>query len=473
VRTFDVAVIGAGTAGLVSAAGIVRFGKKVALVERDRLGGECLYTGCVPSKALIRSAQVAHLARRGAEFGIQAQDVTVDFPAVMRRVKDVIASVGRHDSPERFRSWGVEVIKGEGAFESEHRLVVGGEPIEADRVVVCTGSRSFVPEVPGLREAGYITHVEVFDLKELPESLVIIGGGPIGSEMGQAFARLGSKVTLIERKDHVLNREDAELANLLMDVFRREGVDVRANSKATAVTVEDGKKGVTVTADSGEETVVWADEVLVATGRKPNTEALQLQQAGVAANDRGYIQVDSHLRTSQGNIWACGDVNGLYLFTHMADYQARVAVSNVLFPIGLRADYTAVPWTTFTDPELAHVGLTEAGAKEQLGDGVRAYVHKLADVDRAEAEGETDGLIKLVTDRKGRLVGAHILSANAGELLAELTTAVRLKRKVTAVAKTVHVYPTLALGLKQAADLYYQSVLGEGLSAKVLRWLAR
>lgn len=471
-RRFDVAVIGGGTAGLVSALGVARFGKSVALIERDRLGGECLYTGCVPSKALIRSAQVARLLRRAREFGLVSSGVEVDFPAVMRRVKEVIGSVARHDSPERLRSLGVEVIEGEARFESDHRLAVGEEVLEASRFVVATGSVSVVPAVPGLEEAGYITHVELFDLGERPGELVIVGGGPIGVEMGQAFARLGSRVTIVQRGPHILRREDPELSQALTEVLRREGVEVRTGTSAKAVRAEGARKVVTLSGPQGEQ-ALEADEVLVAAGRRANTQGLGLERAGVEVDGRGDVVVDRRLGTSRRHIWACGDVTGLYRFTHMAEYQARVAVSNLLFPVGLRADYSAVPWTTFTDPELAHVGLTEAQARDHHGDAARTYVHRFADVDRAEAEGETEGMVKLVTDRRGRLLGAHILGANAGELLAELTTAVRLRLKVTDVAKTIHVYPTLSVGVKQAAERYYESVLGAGVTGRVLRWLAR
>ncbi|HKP74626.1 MAG TPA: FAD-dependent oxidoreductase, partial [Longimicrobiaceae bacterium] len=394
---YDLAVIGGGTAGLVSSAVSAGIGARTALIEQHRLGGECLWTGCVPSKALIRSASVLHALRHAADYGIDAEGGRADFARVMERVHAIIRAIEPHDSPERFRSLGVNVIEGRARFTSPAEVEVGGRRVRAKRWILATGSRTAVPPIPGLEDAGYLTHETVWALRALPESLVVLGAGPIGIELAQAFARLGSRVTVVGAAAQVLHREDPEIAAVLARQLEREGIRLLLSSKASAVRVEGGEKRVTV-----GDTELRATEILVATGRRANVEEMGLEAIGVEVGERG-VSVDASLRTSAGNVWAAGDVAGPYRFTHVADYQARIAAPNALFPLRRKVDYRVVPWCTFTEPEVARVGLTEAEARERWGDGAGVFRYDHASLDRALCDGEPEGLTKLVLDPRGRI----------------------------------------------------------------------
>lgn len=471
-RKFDLAIIGGGVAGLVSASGAARFGARVALVESVSLGGDCLRSGCVPTKRLVRSAKVASLVRRAGEFGIDAGEVRVDFPRVMELMRKAQAKVGEHDSPERFSKMGVELFFGKGRFTSHHAFLVNGEEITAGRFIIATGSSPVVVPIKGLGEAGALTNETALTLTKLPGSLAILGGGPIGIEFSQVFARLGSKVTVFERRDRILPREDKELSDLLMEALASEGVRVELETEITSVERIGGKKVTNSSSSAGEKAFAF-DEVMAAMGRSPNVEGLGLETAGVEYDRRKGIKVDGRLRTSQAHIFGAGDVASLFAFTHVAEYQAGIALGNALFPLVKRsADYSVVPWTTFTDPELARVGFTEGEAREKFGNEVRVYRFPFEGVDRAVTDGETAGLIKLVC-RKKHIVGAHILGAGAGELIHEYVLAMRTGVPVTAVSGTIHVYPTLSMGVKRAADQYYVEKLFSGLfpriAAKIIR----
>lgn len=466
---YDLAVIGGGTAGLVASAVSAGIGARTALVEQHKLGGECLWTGCVPSKALIRSASVLHTLRRAADFGIDVEGGRADFGRVMDRIRSIIHAIEPHDSPERFRSLGVDVIEGRARFLSPEEAEVGGRRIRARRWLLATGSRTAVPPIAGLAEAGYLTHETVWDLTALPESLVVLGAGPIGIELAQAFSRLGSRVTVVGAAAQVLEREDPEIAAVLARQLGREGIRVLLNSKATSVRVEDGEKVITA---GGEE--LRAAEILVATGRRPNVEEMGLEALGVEIGDRG-VKVDASLRTSASNVWAAGDVAGPYRFTHVADYQARIAAPNALFPIRRKVDYRVVPWCTYTEPEVARVGMTEAEARETWGDaaGVFRYAHD--SLDRALCDGEPDGLTKVVFDPKGRIVGAHVVAPRAGETIHEAVLAVRHRLKLSDLSGMIHIYPTYPESLKRAADAFLRAKYSGGLARRVadlaVRWL--
>lgn len=471
-ETFDLAIIGAGTGGLVTAAGTSQFGARVALIEKDKLGGECLYTGCVPSKTLIRSAKVASLIRRASEFGIKVPSYEVDFAAVMSRVRKVIETVGRHDSPERFQKLGVTVIRGEASFLSSDTLRVGEGKIKSKKFVIATGSRSTAPPVEGLKEAGFLTHVEALDLVKQPKSLVILGAGPIGLEFAQLFARLGTKVVVLEVLGQILPREDPEIAQMLENHLKAEGIEIFTCTRAFHVESVDGKKVVYgncgVKKPTKDEASFTAEEILVAAGRAPNVEGLGLEKIGVASDKKG-VSVDDYLRSTARHVWACGDVTGKYLFTHVAEYQARLLVGNILFPFARKADYRVVPWTTFTDPEVARVGLTEAEAREHHGDRIEVYRHSFEDVDRAVAEGESLGVVKVVCDGKGQILGAHILGAQAGDLIQPLVLAMKQKVPIRRISQTIHAYPTFVEVNRRAADHYYRKKLFEGRIGSLLR----
>jgi pyruvate/2-oxoglutarate dehydrogenase complex dihydrolipoamide dehydrogenase (E3) component len=473
---YDVAVIGAGTGGLVTAAGAAQLGAKVALIEKDKLGGECLYTGCVPSKALIHCAKVASLVRRAGDFGITVPVSGVDFPRVMAYVRRVIATVGQHDAPARFQQLGVDVMHGQASFVTANTVQVGEGRLTSKKFVIATGSRSTIPPLEGLREAGFLTHVEALNLSQQPRSLLILGAGPIGLEFAQLFARLGTKVTVLEVVGQILPREDPEVAQTLEGYLRAEGVAIYTCTRAFKVEMTNGSRVMHGRCDvegaaKGDVTFA-ADAILVATGRAPNVEELGLERGGVETTEKGIV-VDNYLRTTAKHMWACGDVTGKYLFTHMAEYQARLVVGNALFPMRRKADYRVVPWTTFTDPEVARVGLTEAEARERYGEKVRVYRYAFGEVDRAVAEGEPFGFVKVVCDARGQILGAHVLGPQGGELLQPLVLAMKAGMPIARLSQTIHAYPTLVEANRRAADLYYREKLFSGAMGRLLRGWVR
>lgn len=460
---FDVVAIGGGTAGLVTAAGVAGLGARAGLIERERLGGDCLWTGCVPSKALISSARLANGFRNAGAFGLPESALTIDGGAVMSSVRDVRAQIAPHDDPERFRAMGVDVIEGSGRFVSPHEVEVGDRRIRARRFVIATGTRAAVPPIPGLEDAGYFTHADAFERTDLPRSLAVIGGGAIGVELAQSFQRLGADVTIIEMMDRLLIREEPELADRLTGLLENEGVRVitgqavsRVERTGDGVRLHHAAPGAPD--EGGEPTFVDADEVLVAVGRRPNTEDLGLEVAGVAT-DRGWVTVDDKLRTSQRHIFGAGDVTGGYMFTHVADHEARTIVQNALLPVRAKIDYTVIPWCTYTEPELAHVGLTEAEARERHGDSVSAHVYDLGGLDRAIAERAAEGCVKVIVDRSGRILGGHILGPSAGTMIAEIALAMKHGIKIGSLSALVHPYPTMSEGVRRVADTYRRSLL--------------
>jgi pyruvate/2-oxoglutarate dehydrogenase complex dihydrolipoamide dehydrogenase (E3) component len=457
---YDLIVIGGGSAGLVVAGGAAHLGARVALVEKKLLGGDCLYTGCVPSKTFIRSARFAADVRRAGAFGFAPLSVAFkdgQFEAITDRVARVIETVGEHDKPERFEAWGVEVIFASPRFLSPHELELSYDDgsrktVSAKRFCVSTGSRPAVPPIEGLKEAGFVTNEEVFHLKKLPETLIVLGGGPIGLELGQSFARFGSDVTVVEMDTRLLAKEDEEVSATVEEIMRAEGLKILLNHKAVRVATANGQKVLTVEHD-GEKTALHAEEILVSTGRRPNIEGLNLEAAGVKY-DKQRIFTDDYLHTSARHIFAAGDITGHYPFTHMAAYEAAAVIRNALFfwPLLQKTDFRVVPWTTFTDPEVARVGLTENEAKKKFGQtNVHVYRTDFADNDRAQAEEDTKGFAKIIcTGRKNEIVGAHIVGAHAGELIHEVVLAMKKRLSITALGGMIHVYPTLTQVNQQA-----------------------
>ena len=462
---YDLVIVGMGSAGMVAAEFAPTLGVRVAAVERDRVGGDCLWTGCVPSKALLASAKAAHTVRHAAHYGLEPVTPRIDTARVWARLRAVQADLAATtDSPEHFRAAGVDLHFGSARLEGPGAVAVDGAVLAARHVLVATGGRPAVPAIAGLTEAGFQTSETVFALPRAPESLIVIGGGPISVELAQAFCRLGVTTTVLQRADRILPRDEPDLVRRLVDRLRAEGVDLRLGVDVRRVSVEGGVKVVHGIADGRPRT--WrAAELLVGAGRRPNVEGLGLAEAGVDVGPEGVV-VDGGQRTSAKPVFAAGDVVGGHLFTHAAGFAAARAVRNMFFPGVARGGY-AVPWCTFTDPELAHAGLTEAQARERFGDGdVRVWRHELRESDRARAEGATEGVMTIVT-RKRRIVGAHVLAPQAGELIGELALAIHRKLRLTDLANVVHVYPTLALGIQQlAAQASYAS-------ARRLRWLVR
>lgn len=461
--TPDVCVVGAGSAGLVVAAGAAQLGLDVVLVERAEMGGDCLNHGCVPSKALIAAAKMAQAQRGGAIFGITPVEPTVDFTRVMDHVAEVIAAIAPNDSVERFEKLGVRVLREEARFIGRSELQAGPHRIRSRRIVLATGSRPTPPPIPGLVEAGFLTNETIFANRTLPAHLIVIGGGPIGLEMAQAHRRLGSRVTGLEVADF-LAKDDPELAAVVVARLRSEGIDLRDRTRIARV--DRSPEGIGVILESGER--LEGSHLLVAAGRTPVVDGLDLDKAGVAHTAKG-ITVDASLKTSNRNVWAIGDCNGLYAFTHMAGYEASLFIRGALFRLPARLDGAIVPWATYTDPELAQVGLSERQAREAHGNGMKVLRWGLAENDRAQTERTTAGMVKAITDRRGRILGAAIVAPHAGELIQPWCLAISKRLKISAMASFVPPYPTLGEASKRAAGSYFT----EALFGARTRWLVR
>jgi pyruvate/2-oxoglutarate dehydrogenase complex dihydrolipoamide dehydrogenase (E3) component len=454
-----------GSAGIAAAELAAALGLDVAAVERERIGGDCLWTGCVPSKALLASARAAHQIRTAELLGLEAAEPEVDLARVWKRIRAVQEEIAAtDDSRERFEALGVEIVEGDARLTGPHTVSVGGRELHARFLLLCTGSRTSVPPVAGLSETGFVASETLFRLERVPRSFVIIGGGPVAVELAQGFSRLGIRVVLLELLPRLLAREEPELVEMLTAVLRREGVEVHVGAAAERVSVEDGLKVVSGTKD-GAPFRVEAEELLVAAGRTPRVDGLGLEEIGVEVGPGG-VRVDGRLRTSVPSIYAAGDVAGRFLFTHSAAYEATIAVRNMFLPRSSRVP-ELVPWCTFTDPELAHAGLTVAEARERFGaDRVRVRRIDLARSDRARADGTTEGAIILVTARE-RVVGAHVLAPAAGELIHELALLVHERRKLLDISGLVHVYPTYSTSINLlVAEAAYER-------ARRFRWLAR
>jgi pyruvate/2-oxoglutarate dehydrogenase complex dihydrolipoamide dehydrogenase (E3) component len=465
--TPDVCVVGAGSAGLVVAAGAAQLGLDVVLIERAKMGGDCLNYGCVPSKALISAAKAAQAQRMGAAFGIAPVEPKVDFGRVMDHVAGVIAAIAPNDSVERFEGLGVRVLKEEARFIGRTELQAGSHHLKSKRIVLATGSRPTAPPIPGLDGVSYLTNETVFANRTLPDHLVVIGGGPIGLELAQAHRRLGARVTVLEAADF-LAKDDPELSAIVVARLRAEGVDLRGPVKIGRV--ERAGHGLTAILEGGER--IGGSHLLVAAGRAPIVEGLDLDTAGIAHTKRG-ITVDASLRTSNRNVWAIGDCNGLYAFTHMAGYEASLFIRGALFRAPARLDTSLVPWATYTDPELAQVGMSEREARDKHGDTIRIVRWKLSENDRAQTERETDGLVKAITDRHGRILGAAIVAPHAGELIQPWCLAIARRLKISALASFVPPYPTLGEASKRAAGSYFTATLFDRRTQALVRLLAR
>ena len=464
---FDIVVIGGGAGGLVVAAGGASLGAKVALVEKHKMGGDCLWYGCVPSKTLIKSAHVAHAMRHADRWAIPAHAPAPRLADVMERVAGVIRGIEPNDSPERFRSLGVDVNLGDGKFVAPDAFEVNGRRLTAKTFVIATGSRPSMLPIPGLAEAGALTNETLFDLRENVGHLVVIGSGPIGSEMAQAFRRLGSDVSVIDIAPRILPREDADMADVVYRRMLEEGVRFHFESSIAKVEGRRGDVRVVVKGKDGVERPIQATHVLVAAGRKANVETLGLDVAGVKL-DKGRIVSDARLRTTNPRIFVVGDVAGGYQFTHVAEHHAGIVLRQAIFKLFWTKPSKVVPWCTYTDPELARVGPSEDEAKQQ-GIAHKVYRFGFDEIDRARAEGETEGFAKLVTDPSGRILGAAIVGPHAGELIAEYVLAVSKGMKAGDVSASIHTYPTLASINRRVAD----QRLKEGLTPTSKTWIKR
>ena len=466
---YDMTIIGGGSGGLSAARLATSLGANVLLIDKERLGGDCLNYGCIPSKSLIHVAKVVHQAKNVAKLGLMPTNLEVDMAKINNFIQAVI---GRVADSEKVYTESVTVKFGEVSFKSATELTLNGETFTSRNTLISTGSRPLVPRIEGLEETGYLTNEDVFNLMLLPPSLLIVGAGPNGVELGQAFSRLGTDVTIIEALDRILPKEDLEVSATLTEVLRSEGINIVTNALFINAR-RDGNKKV-VTAKQGEKHLaIEADEILLTIGRQPNVEGLNLEAARIKYNNKG-IQVNEHLQTSAPNIFAIGDVIGGYLFTHMAAYQAGLAVRNALVPIGKKkVDYRVVPWCIFTDPEAAKVGLTP-GEAENHHKQTRTVKFLVADIDRAQTDGQTAGFIKLVlAGKKEEVVGAHIVSAHAGELLSEMALAMQHHLTIHDILDTIHAYPTMSTGIQQAAFEAYLHGTGVSSNRKIVQTLLR
>lgn len=462
---YDLVVIGAGTAGLVAAkgAGGLDIGLNVALIERNLMGGDCLNVGCVPSKAVIRSSRVAADLRRTAPFGIHPPaQVDVDFGAVMRRMRRVRAQISPVDSPMSAQKAGVDVFLGDGSFLDGNTILVDGKKLRFKKAVIATGARAVSPNVDGLKEAGFLTNETVFNLTECPKRLAVIGGGPIGCELAQAFRRLGSEVLLFERSNHVLVREDADAAEIVQQAFIREGIQLILNSSLKRVEKTSEGKRLYFDRDGKEESLV-VDEILVGAGRQPNLEGLNLDAAGVTYDARQGVMVDDHLQTTNPRIFAAGDICMNWKFTHAADAAARIVLKNAFFsPFGFgkyKLSDLIMPWATYTDPEIAHVGMYEEDAQAK-GIDINTIKVPFHDVDRAIADGEEEGFVKILHKRgSDEILGATIVATHAGDMISEITTAIVGGLGLSKLSTVIHPYPTQAEAIKKAADGYRRTLL--------------
>lgn len=468
---YNLVVIGAGTAGLVTAAGAAGLGAKVALVERYLLGGDCLNMGCVPSKAIIRSSRAFADIHNARQFGIRVGSAEVDFSAVMERMRRLRARISHHDSVRRFQDLGVDVFLGEGRFSNPHTVEVGGKSLRFKKGVIATGARAASLPIKGLAEAGYLTNETVFSLTERPRRLAVIGGGPLGCELAQAFHRLGCVVVLLHNNPHILDREDNDAAEILQQAFIREGI--RLILKCTIKQVErQGEAKVLVFESNGREESVTVDEILVGAGRIPNVEGLNLEAAGIHYDTKGGVIVNDRLQTTNRRVFAAGDICLKYKFTHTADATARIVIQNALFLGGKRASALTIPWCTYTDPEIAHVGMYEGDARER-GIPVHTFIRPLAEVDRAILDGEEEGFVK-VHVKKGtdKILGATIVARHAGEMISEITLAMAGNIGMSAIAQVIHPYPTQAEAIRQVADAYNRTRLTPSVKKLFGHWLA-
>ena len=462
---YDLAVIGAGSAGLSVAAAAAQFGEKVVLFEKAEMGGDCLNYGCVPSKSLLAAAKSAQAQRSSAQFGVAAVEPCVDYAKVMDYVHSVIAKIAPHDSQKRFEELGVLVVRAPAKFVDTTTVEADGKTYMARKVIIATGSRANVPDIQGIHDVPYLTNETIFKNRVLPKHLIIIGGGPIGMEMAQAHIRLGSQVTVLARSN-VLAHDDPELTKVVVDALVSEGIELRTH--ADIVEIKKSKFDITVVLKDG--TAVQGSHLLIAAGRRPNIETLNLTAAGIAYTESG-VTVNEGLRTTNPNVYAAGDVAGGLQFTHVAGYHAGLIIRNTLFRLPVKNRTDIIPWVTYTDPELAHVGLSELEARKLYGDKIKVLRWNFAENDRAQTEAKTIGLIKVIVSKKGRILGTNIVGALAGELIAPWVLAVSQKLKISAFANVILPYPTFGEIGKRAAITNYAGLAQKPLLRRALGFL--
>jgi len=471
-KVYNLVVIGAGPAGLIAAAGAAGMGAKVALIEQHLMGGDCTNVGCVPSKCMIRSARAAAQARRAGEFGVQVPGgVDVDFGFVMERMRRLRAQISENDSVERFTKMGVDVFLGTGRFIDSRSIEVGDKKLKFRKAAIATGARAVHPtNVEGAAQTGYLTNETVFDLTKLPRRLVVFGAGPIGCELGQTFARFGSQVTILQSRGQFLPREDPDAAAIIQRQFEKEGIQILLNTRAHRMEKKNGER-IVYYRQNEKECSVSCDQVLIGAGRRPNVDNINLRGVGVEFDTRKGVKVDETFQTTNSRIYAIGDVCSPYKFTHTADASARILIQNALFLGHKKLKTNAIPWCTYTDPEIAHVGMYEQDARDK-GIEVETFVQPLDDVDRAITDGETQGIVKVHVEKGGdRILGATIVASHAGEMINELTLAITHKIGLGRISSVIHPYPTQAQAIQRIADAYNRTRLTPLIKSLSTKWL--
>ena len=452
---YDLIAIGAGAGGFVSTKVAAGFGKKAAMIEKKKLGGECTNAGCVPSKALLRAAHIAHQARQLRDYGLELSvDPVISAKSVMQYARSAVKKVYDSHPAAAFEKLGITVLFGSARFLDRHHVELNGRVLSAKKFMLCTGSSALVPPLDGLSSVPYYTNENIFELETLPDSMIVLGGGPIGIELASAFNRLGVRTTVVEMGAAILARDDRELAQMLAGRLASEGLSIMTGTRALSLSRSGGGIALAVVNAQQQRQVLQAQALLVAVGRRPNTEGLDLEKAGVQFGPHGVV-VDKHLRTTAPNIFACGDVVGPYQFSHMTEYQAVTATRNAFLPFRKKVDYDTVAWCTFTDPELAHAGMTEQEARERYGDRIAVYRFGYGDMDRGRTDNTEFGMAKYIVGPRGRLLGAHILGERAGDIIHEAQVLRHLRLPFTAIAQMIHIYPTYTDVVRQPAKRCY------------------
>jgi len=470
---YDLLVLGGGAAGLVSSKVARGFGKSVAVIEKGKLGGECTNFGCIPSKALIRTAKAAHELKHLDTLGLATEaPIAINTGGVMRHVRSIVEKVYNTHLPASFKALGIDLSFGDPRFTDNHTVVMDGKTITANKIIIATGSSPLIPSIEGIDKTPYLTNNTVFALDTLPRSLVVLGGGPIGIELASAFNRLGVETTVVEMFDRILFREDRELADMLAGKMRGEGLNIVTSAKAVKLSGDASRIILTVETQDGQRKDITAQSIFIASGRKPNIDGLDLEKAGVRCNKNG-IEVDEWLRTAADNIYACGDVAGPYRFSHMAEYQAILACSNAFLLIKRRADYSDVIWCTFTDPELAHAGLTEEEARTAHGDAIKVLRFDYSKIDRARTDIEEFGMSKIILDKKGKIIGTHILGMHASEVLHEIQLAKHFNIPFERIWQAIHLYPSYSDVIRQPSKYQYAAKMGSNPIIKLLKKVMR
>ena len=466
---YDIIVIGGGAAGFVSSKLASGLGKKVAMIEKDKLGGECTLNGCIPSKALIKTSRIAHQIINAGRYGLTIHsplDMNTDH--VMAHVRSVVQKVYDGHRPETFQSLGIDVLFGAPTFTDNHQIQLNGKRISANKFIISTGSSPHIPAIEGIDTISFLTNQNIFDLERLPSSMIVLGGGPIGAELGSAFNLLGVDVSVIHKYERILNKEDGEFVDILSEKMKEDGLKLITGYKPIKVAMEDGRIALNIQNSNNQAQKIKAESLLIAVGRKANVEGLHLENAGIEYTLKG-IKTSDTLRTTAPNIYACGDVAGPYRFSHMAEYQAKIATLNAIFPLKKRVDYKDAAWSTFTSPEIAHAGLTEEEARKSYGNRIRVYKHEYRHTDRGKTDISETGLGKFICDSRGRLIGAHILGARAGEIIHEAQIAKSLGIPFYKLYSVIHIYPTFTDVVKHAARLCYIERLQNNPFLKFLR----